>query len=713
VNINSIFSRFIINLILILLFLSIELYAQEGKKYELTKIFFYGNNIFSDGELENVVSSKETPNWFSQFINEYIGFGEAATYLNLGDLQNDAALINDLYFNSGYFTTKVTFQYLLDSENSSAELHFNINEGRPTFYNSLTVLGLEDILPEFKNDIDEMARFDAKQIYSTQFLENMNASVLDYLRNRGMMLANSESPVIEIDTITDKVDIVLKYNSGKRYIISGIEIEKGGAGRDLISDELLRKLVDIDTGSYYNYSKIKSGQTRLYRTNLFSSASVNGVIADTVQDRVPINIAVNVSYLHEISPEIIANNEDQSFNLGLGLGFIKRNFFGDARKFTISTSAALKNFIESKSTDSTIMSYADARIIIDQPFLFGAPINTKLENYFTIQKRQQEYNTDLFGSKLSLDFELPEKVYISSLTTYFYWENLEVTYEQSYLSTLAAQFLKRKFPKLTSAQLDSSVAAVVSGIKNVQTTNTAVIGVHTSSVQTNNFLFPTEGYTLSLLLEDGNTLPYLISLASGNQYSEPRYYKFLVKSSLYFPMYNSNTSAFGMKFNIGNIHVYEGNKARVPLNQRFYAGGSNSIRGWRSRELTPDEEANSFDLVSPQDLEAILVDDFTPGGFFLVEGSVETRNRIIGNLGGAVFLDFGNSWLSYRDFTFKGVAIAAGLGLRYYSEIVPFRLDFGTKAYDPNDSRNYFKKLNDPGGFWKNFQFQIGIGEAF
>ena len=92
----------------------------------------------------------------------------------------------------------------------------------------------------------------------------------------------------------------------------------------------------------------------------------------------------------------------------------------------------------------------------------------------------------------------------------------------------------------------------------------------------------------------------------------------------------------------------------------------------------------------------------------LVEGSLEARYRFLDNLGIALFTDYGNVWEHYSDIQFNQFAVAAGIGFRYYSEIVPFRLDFAIKAYDPKDRRNLFKK-----NFWDIFQFHIGIGEAF
>jgi outer membrane protein insertion porin family len=159
----------------------------------------------------------------------------------------------------------------------------------------------------------------------------------------------------------------------------------------------------------------------------------------------------------------------------------------------------------------------------------------------------------------------------------------------------------------------------------------------------------------------------------------------------------------------GQIFNYFGDKADISLNQRFYAGGSNSVRGWSTRQLVPIEPLINLENPSQEDLEAILAKGAATGGFFLFEGSIESRNRLFGKFGTALFIDYGNTWNSVKEFRFDQVALAGGFGLRYYSDFAPIRLDFGIKLFDPSDKRNISSKK-----FLKELvQFHIGIGEAF
>ncbi|KUG26634.1 hypothetical protein ASZ90_003517 [hydrocarbon metagenome] len=165
-----------------------------------------------------------------------------------------------------------------------------------------------------------------------------------------------------------------------------------------------------------------------------------------------------------------------------------------------------------------------------------------------------------------------------------------------------------------------------------------------------------------------------------------------------------------MKLRIGVIKTYEGNKFEIPFNQRFYAGGSNSVRGWKTRELVPEQNQGILSSnPTPEEIESVLLRNMIPGGFVILEGSIEARNRIFEKLGSAVFVDYGNVWNEFENVQLNSFAVAAGFGIRYYSDFAPFRIDFGFKVYDPADRRSFFKK----GFFSETFEFHFGIGEAF
>lgn len=93
----------------------------------------------------------------------------------------------------------------------------------------------------------------------------------------------------------------------------------------------------------------------------------------------------------------------------------------------------------------------------------------------------------------------------------------------------------------------------------------------------------------------------------------------------------------------------------LPLSQRFFAGGDNSVRGYAYNELGPKDKFGQV-----------------VGGKQLIVGSVEYQHHIAGNWSGGVFYDIGNAINSMGD----KLDVGTGFGLRWDSPVGPVRLDF-------------------------------------
>jgi len=669
---------------------------EEENKIELNSITIVGNNYFSDTELENVILSKETSGWLSKFINSFSSFGSPASYFDSLQIDDDISSLENYYKSSGFFKSKISPSYKLSEDKTYADLTYVITEGDASYIREFNITGLENLVPQFYEKIINIITIDSAEQYTSILLEENNKLILDYLKDHGYYLTQNSWPIVEMDTVANVVDISVDFSLGNRYKISDVVVEKTGEGANYVSKDLIKEITNINPGDFYSYHDLRLAQVRLYRTNLFASAVVTGVDVDTNKSLIPIRIATEVGLLNEFSPEIITIHEDNVFKFGLGLSFIKKNFLGDARKLTISTSAAAQNipqFITDFNLESdNIFGFADGRIILEQPFLFGKPINTQLETFFTLEKKQNDWNANIFGINLNLNFELSNYTYLTSFSTHLNWQNSKYVYQEEYRQD--------RYNDLTLV-----------GSQEKNRTNT-VLGLFFIANKTDGLLFPTRGYSLALLTEDGNSIPLLMSEIGGYNFTHPAYYKLVLTSTMYLPFFEQGESAFGFKFKFGNIHTYLGDESDIPLNQRFTAGGSNSIRGWGVNELAvPD--VGIPDNLTREEIENLYRRKITPGGFFLFEGSIETRTHLTKTLGAALFIDYGNAWDNANDFRFDRLAVATGFGFRYYSEFVPIRFDLGFKLYDPEDRRNIFTRFNDVGGFMKNLEFQIGIGEAF
>jgi outer membrane protein assembly complex protein YaeT len=112
-----------------------------------------------------------------------------------------------------------------------------------------------------------------------------------------------------------------------------------------------------------------------------------------------------------------------------------------------------------------------------------------------------------------------------------------------------------------------------------------------------------------------------------------------------------------------------GASSEVPLPERFFNGGENSVRSFGEDELLPPG----------RDGEPL-------GGEAATTLNLELRRPLAGNLAAALFVDAGNVTEDWHDYTdFAGFRSGLGLGLRYVLPIGPVRLDLGLNPNPESD----------------------------
>ncbi|MBG6117127.1 translocation and assembly module TamA [Sphingobium sp. JAI105] len=134
------------------------------------------------------------------------------------------------------------------------------------------------------------------------------------------------------------------------------------------------------------------------------------------------------------------------------------------------------------------------------------------------------------------------------------------------------------------------------------------------------------------------------------------YAKVQVDGSLYQPMGEKLVVAARARFGT----ILGSTVDQIAPSRRFYAGGGASVRGY------------GYQAIGPR----FGVDNDPVGGKSLAEFSLEGRVRF-GNFGVVPFIDAGNISTTFLP-RFRDLRIGTGLGLRYYSNFGPIRIDVGT-----------------------------------
>ncbi len=161
----------------------------------------------------------------------------------------------------------------------------------------------------------------------------------------------------------------------------------------------------------------------------------------------------------------------------------------------------------------------------------------------------------------------------------------------------------------------------------------------------------------------------------------------------------------------GGVARAYGNSDAVPFDRLFYAGGSNSMRGWAPRTLGPGSVPEP-DSAFPTQL-----------GDMKLEANLEFRFPIWGIVHGATFLDLGNIWymesnpaeyaeeavFHLKDF-YKQLGFNTGLGIRLDIKFAVLRLDWGVQLHNPNRpaGERWIHNFR-----WKNTALNFGVGYPF
>jgi len=201
--------------------------------------------------------------------------------------------------------------------------------------------------------------------------------------------------------------------------------------------------------------------------------------------------------------------------------------------------------------------------------------------------------------------------------------------------------------------------------------NYNLIGIPLSAKfdNTDSLFNPTRGFRLALLLTPMESLGHSNATFMISQ----------ITGSTYIDLSGGGRTVLAMRGLIGK--AFGAQQFSLPPDQRFYAGGSSTVRGFRYQSVGPQ-----FPDGNPQ------------GGTAVSAGSIELRQRIVGNWGAVGFVDAGQVTANGSPFT-SNWRIGAGVGARYYTSIGPIRLDVAVPLNrQPNGDA---------------FELYIGIGQAF
>jgi len=388
-------------------------------------------------------------------------------------------------------------------------------------------------------------------------------------------------------------------------------------GNNKTRDKVVRRQLSIVEGDLYSRTKLKNSYMSLNQLRYFEEI-------DFQSEKGPDETLTDVNIHIKEKPTGV-------FSLGAGYSALdqavvsaqvsQQNLFG--RGQTLS----LKASVGSRSTLYDIS--------FTEPWLFDMPLWSKFD-IWNLYRQYDSYNLDSKGFGTTLGYPL-----MPYLTGYFgYRLSLDNVKD---IQDSASPYIKKQEGGTTS-----------SGVTFTLTRDS-----------TNDSMFPSAGSKNSTSIE----------YTGGPLQGDVSYTRYGATSAWFFPL--PLDTVIGIRGRIGMISGNEGKD--VPIFERYYLGGINSLRGLR--EVGPKDPATG-DVI---------------GGRTMLNFNFDYIFPLIKNAGmkGVLFYDTGNSWDT--GYHVGDLRKTAGLGIRWYSPIGPLRLEWGY-ALD--------KKQGEAASRW---EFSIGM----
>lgn len=661
------------------------LYSQDKpeKKLELNSIVITGVENFSEADLLKLMKIKPSASGFSKFLNSLgLGLGSPAEYFSPASLSDALSSLQKLYKDNGFDNIKIDTITHIDSKKSKIDILININEGYHSLIDSVIYAKIDSLDPAIKNEIIGKSYLIKGSAFRVPDVNREISRITLILSNNGYPNALIENNSVTIGKYlsSNNYKIFIPLQTGEKCYFGNTNIVIESDKERAISEEIIYKQLDFKPGDPYSIDKRLESERNINRLDIFDFARLepkSPVLKDSVYF-IPINILLKPRDKYELAPEIFVNNQDASFNFGAGLSGTVRNIGGGAQNI-VGRIGGRAQSLEQGSLDFSLQWI--------QPYFFSNKLNLNVSTNFNIDFRN-EYKQNVLQTKLSVTSKFDKYNFFSAGVFDWDLERAEVTF-----------LMDTTDPKNTINPNSLEILA--------EPQFNSIFGVTLQHDNTDDVFSPTKGDYLSIALEEAGVIPGLL-IKDRNKLRYSQYYKLTLFGKYFKPIFDDN-AVLATKLKLGEAVQYGKDQELypIPLNRRFFAGGSNSIRGWFARGLG--------NVVNPE-----------LGGNVIIEGTLESRIRMAKDKGSLGFLDankiwlvffadFGNIWNTVTEIHLRDVAIAAGIGLRYDLFFGPIRIDFGLKAYDPYGEENkkwitekqFIKKVLGKG------QIHFGIGHAF
>ena len=585
---------------------------EQGEPVRIGEIEFEGNDNLSSSELRGVMQTKEK--WFLSWIFK-------SGTLNRDALKTDVERITALYYDNGFVNVKVG-EPQVTREGDELRVVIKIEEGEQYNFGAVKFGGDVPPTTEEETRLFDTIEAETGTVFRASILRDDVTKLTDFLGDQGYAFANVE-PETLIRPEEKVVDVTFRMNRGNPVTIGKIEI----TGNTKTRDKVIRRELKIGEQEQFSATKLRKSRDALRRLGFFSDVNLTTRKA-TAPDQINVLVDTKEGSTGSFSAGAGYSSGDQFlFNVRVS----ENNLFGRGQRIVFNADFG--------SVRRNIYIAFTEPYVLDTPLLGTATIyNTELQF--------SNFTRGATGFSLRALYPLEELGldYIGPVSFEDTRVGLEYRLERGKIFDVALDAP----PSIWTEQGDITVSSIAPNFVR----NTL-----------NHAFDPTAGSFQDVSVE--------LAMLGGST----NFYRVEGRGRWFFPVYR--IPDFGpIVFSTGGTVAYgEGESGlsgrEIPLIERYFPGGINTVRGYETRTLGPRE--NTFDG------QGNIINSEPIGGTNEFVSQNEFIFPIVQSLGlrGVVFFDAGNAFLQKDGIDFGNLRYGVGAGVRWLSPFGPLRIEYG------------------------------------
>ena len=691
-----------------------HLQEKEGDPFSLRRVRMDIHNLFSMGDFKDVKAEaqpgpkagqiilvfkveerpllnkiifKGNKKWDSKKFMEEMKLAPRSAF-NQAQLNDDVTAIKKLYLDEGYPYVTVEPVLATDPKDNNVDLTIDINEGSQIKIAAIQVTGAQ----AFSNDkvAGQMKENKKGDKFKPDLLNDDMKAIEDFYHNEGYLKAVVLNHDEKLNDEKKRVTILITVKEGVKFTLGTVAIK----GNILFDDSEMLKAFGLKKGDLLRKGDLDDGAHRmrmLYGDKGYIYASV---VPDMVYDddlkKVDITFQVNeggVAYVQDV--KIVGNYKTQDYVIRRELDISPGDKFEASHIVQSQKNLYNLGFFEEVNIDTEPGDTPDKMILVFRVKERKTGSISLGGGYSSIQGlvgNLKLEDANLFGKGQHVNLDLEIGALLSSVSAGFTepWlfntpTSLGVNlFDTTQLWTTAVPNPDGTNNFYTQTQIGGSLSLgrrlnrkwSVFGSYSLQNVHIYNIDSNFSTIGAANYIAPTDTTTSSItprvVFDDRDNVfdpttgwkhQISVEFAGGPLGFDNNFIKVIADHSHFIPLPADFVLGEHVRLGAAQGYWFPGRGyTDVPLYEKFFAGGTDTIRGYNERTIGPPTGGNALFVLNS-----------------------ELKHPLIGPLRGVAFFDAGDCWTNAWSLGESHVEFGAGVGVRLTipGTIMDIRLDYG------------------------------------